>query len=212
MTRTFIAVELDAAVRAALERVIARLRRAAPEVRWADPAGLHLTLAFLGEQDDERLTAAHEATAAAARLGHPFYIEVGQPGYFGPKWAPRVIWAGVGGETAKLTAVQETLARELERRGFAREDRPFAPHLTLARLKERVSPQTLGALLREVETPAWRTSGEGGMRVERLSVMKSELARPAAIYTCLAEYEMGKGAESGEHEGYGEEQRNTGKN
>lgn len=212
MTRTFIAVELDAVVRAALERVIARLRSAAPEMRWANPAGLHLTLAFLGELGDERLAAAHEAAATAAGLGHPFSIEVGQPGYFGPKWAPRVIWAGVGGETAKLTAVQETLARELERCGFAREDRPFAPHLTLARLKGRIAPQTLGALLREVEAPARRTAGEGRMRVERLSVMKSELARPAAIYTCLAEYTLGNGIGNGEHEGHEEERRDTEKN
>lgn len=191
MTRTFIAVELDGATRAALEQMIARLRRAAPGVRWSDPAGLHLTLAFLGELDDERLAAACEATETAARLGRPFHIAVGQPGYFGPVWAPRVIWAGVDGETAQLMAVQKTLASELERRGFPREERPFAAHLTLARLKERLASESLGALVRAMEVPARRRAGRDGMLVERLSVMKSELARPAAIYTRIEAYALG---------------------
>lgn len=192
MTRTFIAVELDATLRATLERLIARLRRAAPGVRWADPAGLHLTLAFLGELNDERLAAAHAATAAVAHAGRPFRIAVGLPGYFGPQWAPRVIWAGVEGETATLLAVQSALAEELARRGFAREERPFAPHLTLARLKERRAPETLGALLREMEVGGRGDArGRDSMLVERLSVMKSELARPAAIYTRLAAYALG---------------------
>ena len=206
MTRTFIAVELDAGMRAALERMIARLRRAAPGMRWSDPAGLHLTLAFLGELDDERLAAAREATEAAARFARTFRIEVGAPGYFGPQWAPRVIWAGVGGETARLLAVQKTLAHELEERGFAPEERPFAPHLTLARLKERLAPEALGALLQAVEAPSRQKgrAGGGGMVVERLSVMKSELARPAAIYTCLAEYALGtRPEERGTGEGTG---------
>lgn len=208
MTRTFVAVELDATVREALEREVARLRRAARGVRWADPAGLHLTLAFLGELDGERLAAAHAAAEAAARRGQPLHIAVGRLGYFGPQWAPRVVWAGVEGETAKLLALQKALAEELERRGFPREERPFAPHLTLARLKERLAPESLGALLREMEAPRRHREGGsgGGMRVERLSVMKSELARPAAIYTCLAEYALGTGntedtKKNGEHGG-----------
>jgi len=199
MTRTFIAVELDAAVRAELERLIGRLRRVAPGVRWSDPSGLHLTLAFLGELDDERLMAAREATATAARLGQPFHIAIGKLGYFGPAWAPRVVWAGLGGETAKLLAIQGALARELERHGFAREERPFAPHLTLARLKERLAPQMLETLMRAIAAPERETALGVGMRVERLSVMKSELARPAAIYTCLAEYALGKKTEESKH-------------
>lgn len=190
LTRTFVAVELDEAVRATLERRIARLRSVAPGIRWTDPANLHLTLAFLGELEGERLSAVMEATAAAARLAHPFRLVVGQSGYFGPRWSPRVIWAGVGGETAKLLAAQEALARELEQRGFSRDERPFAPHLTLARLKERLAPETLGALLREIEMPARHTSSRGKMRVERLSVMKSELRRPEARYTHLAEFAL----------------------
>ena len=192
MTRTFVAIELDAAMRALLERRIARLRQVAPGVRWTDPAKLHLTLAFLGELNDALLAAAMEATEVAAREARPFRVELGQSGFFGPKWAPRVIWVGVGGEMAELLAVHGALARELEVRGFAGEERPFSPHLTLARLKEQVAPETLGALLRAIETPI-RRSDSGRMWVERLSVMKSELAQPSARYTCLGTYPLGAG-------------------
>jgi len=69
LTRTFIAVELPDAARAALQAHIARLSRALPRVRFQPPDSLHLTLAFLGELDDERLDAATQAaidTSASA--------------------------------------------------------------------------------------------------------------------------------------------------
>lgn len=185
MTRTFIAVELPDDVRTYLAREITRLSRAVPGVRWVDPASLHLTLAFLGELDDEALAAAMTATEKAATASAPFTLRTGALGTFGPQRAPSVIWIGIEGETKRLLAVQDALAQYLEDTGFPREQRPFSPHLTLARLKISLQPEALTrlqTLLRE--PPSTHTS----WRVGAISVMKSELGRSGARYTRLQAY------------------------
>jgi 2'-5' RNA ligase len=187
MTRTFLAVELTDAVRTALEREIARLARAAPHARWVDPDGMHLTLAFLGELDDARLS---EATAAAKETAadcHPFTLRLARLGSFGPPHSPRVIWAGVGGDVPRLLALQERLAGALEGRGFPREPRPFAPHLTLARVKVPLPPAEVASLPRLLVAPVMPAVWP----VDAIAVMKSELQRPAARYTRLARVPLG---------------------
>lgn len=186
MTRTFLALELPEPVKVVLRRRIERLAHALPEVRFVDVAGLHLTLAFLGELDDERLAAATAAAEEAAKSHAPFTLRLASLGTFGSTHAPRVIWVGLAGEVGRLRALQATVADALEARGFAREARPFAPHLTLARVKRPLSAAALTALTRAQSESAadatWQTDG--------LSVMKSELARPAARYTALSRWPL----------------------
>jgi 2'-5' RNA ligase len=192
MTRTFIAVELDEGARAALRAEIARLSRALPGVRFADPAGLHLTLAFLGELDDERLAEATAATKEAVAEARPFTLRIAGLGTFGPAWAPRVVWAGVAGEVPALLAVQSRLAAALAARDFPAEERPFAAHLTLARLKERLDAEALARLVALVrEAGAAKRRRGTALPVEALAVMQSELLRSGARYTRLRECRFG---------------------
>jgi 2'-5' RNA ligase len=189
MTRTFLAVTLSDAAREALRREISSLEQALPSVRWVNMASLHLTLAFLGDLDDERLAAAHEATQTAAQQGAPFALTLDRLGSFGPPHAPRVIWAGISGEVAALRRVQTTLASELDQRGFPPQEHPdYSPHLTLARVKDRLPAPELTALQQRVNT---RLAHTATWTVTTLDVMKSELVRPAARYTTLATYLLG---------------------
>lgn len=188
MTRTFIAVRLPDAIRAQLALQIDNLKPRLPAaVRWVAPESLHLTLAFLSALDDARLASAEQATAVAAREGAPFALALTNLGTFGSARVPRVIWAGVSGDISALGNLQGRLASELEMRGFPREDRPFSPHLTLARIKEPLPPDValaLPDLLRSA--PATHSSWQ----VHELCVMKSELARSGARYTCLHAYPL----------------------
>lgn len=186
MTRTFLALELPDTVKAVLRRRIERLAHALPEVRFVDVAGLHLTLAFLGELDDERLAAATGAAEEAATSHAPFTLRLASLGTFGSARSPRVIWVGLAGEVARLRALQSTVADALEARGFAREERPFAPHLTLARIKQPLSDAALTALTRAQGEPA----PDATWRADAIAVMKSELARPAARYTALSRWPL----------------------
>jgi 2'-5' RNA ligase len=186
MTRTFLALELPETVKAVLRRRIERLAHALPEIRFVDVAGLHLTLAFLGELDEARLAAATEAAAEAAGAHAPFALRLASVGTFGSAHAPRVIWAGLAGEVARLRALQSTTADALAARGFAREARPYAPHLTLARIKKPLADAALTTLTRAQGEPLPDTAWQA----DAISVMKSELARPAARYTAISHWPL----------------------
>ena len=66
MTRVFMALEMPPPAQRVLNDIIERFAQALPALRWVDAAGIHLTLAFLGELDDDRLALAMEAAQAAA--------------------------------------------------------------------------------------------------------------------------------------------------
>jgi RNA 2',3'-cyclic 3'-phosphodiesterase len=188
LTRTFIAVELPNAARVALQAHITRLSRALPRVRFQSPESLHLTLAFLGELDDEQVDAATQAAIVAASTVSPFTLTVAGLGIFGPPSAPRVLWCGVGGDVPALLRLQAALADRLAAAGFPREERPFAPHLTLARFKQPLDPAALQRLSGILANPS---VAKTPFAVDSLSVMKSELLRPAARYTCLCACPLG---------------------
>lgn len=190
MTRTFIALDMHASVQQALGQTIERFAQALPDLRWVDAAGIHLTLAFLGELDDDRLALAMEATQAAARNFPAFDYRLTAPGTFGTPQQPRVIWMGIEDRRfaqlhgSPLQRLHSNLNRELERRGFETEKRPFSPHLTLARVKYPLTPieqQTLQRLLHSKQEQASSTF----YKASSLNVMKSELSRAGARYTVL---------------------------
>jgi 2'-5' RNA ligase len=184
MTRTFLALDLGQELRTFLAEAIQAGARLLPIARWVDPASLHLTLAFLGELDAQELHRACAAAAASASQVRPFSYHLTRPGIFGSPRAPRVIWMGVEESSGRLRDLQRSLLHELEYRGFPPEERPFSPHLTLARLKSPLRSEEQEALqrfLRQWAAPA-RLSGQ---RVDELYVMKSELTRSGPRYTPL---------------------------
>ena len=196
MIRTFIALELNDEARSYLRREIQRLAAALPHVRWTDPALLHLTLAFLGEIDEMQLEQATQATLAVAQAAKTFTLRIGAPGMFGPAHSPRVVWIGVAGDLPRLIDLQSRLSARLASIGLPPDERPYAPHLTLARIKDPLTNQELAALRRLI-TPARTIGGQHRqsvqsddqatptISVEHLSVMKSELTRSGSRYTCL---------------------------
>lgn len=181
-TRTFIAIELDQNVQVALANKQRELAAVLPAVRWVNPAGIHVTLAFLGNIDADQIDAAIDTTDEAARTVDPFDIVVGGIGFFGGTRAPRVIWGGVHGGTDILASLQGTLTALLQHEGFALDGRPFSPHLTLARLRDPLSPEERARLIEQSQA---NFEPVGTVHVEHLSVMKSELTREGPRYTPL---------------------------
>ena len=191
MTRTFIALELDESLQRFLGNVIHRLAQQLPSVRWVNPSGIHLTLAFLGELSDEQLSAAKQAADAAAQQITPFEFRLKELGMFGSQRQPRVIWMGIEESSGNLFRLHGVLNRELELRGFEVDTRPFSPHLTLARIKQPLNAdeqQTLQRLLASKES----APSSPRQYAHDLSVMKSELLRSGARYTCLAAYPLNR--------------------
>lgn len=182
MTRTFIALELDTEQQHFLGNVIRQGKHFLPDLRWVDPTGIHLTLAFLGELDNAQLERAVEAAEYAATLARPFTYRLSGLGTFGPPRQPRVLWMGISEPSGALRVLQQALVLALEQREFPTDSRPFSPHLTLARIKSPLSAEQLQLLQQllsryQFASPAYR--------VAHLYVMKSELQRSGAQYTCL---------------------------
>ena len=189
MTRTFIALELDSQQQHFLGNIIRQGKLLLPDLRWVDPTGIHLTLAFLGELSDSQLEKAMAAARYAASTSNPFAYRLSGLGTFGSARQPRVLWMGVSEPSGTLNLVQRALALALEQQGFPREQRPFSPHLTLARMKSPLTPEQLQLLQQLLSRYQFSTSA---YRVTHLSVMKSELARTGARYACLRECAFGE--------------------
>jgi 2'-5' RNA ligase len=111
---------------------------------------------------------------------HPFMITLSGVGIFPDESHPRVLWVGIQDETGHLVQLQRTLEASLSRCGFRPEDRPFTPHLTLARLK-RVARRAefLACVNRHRETTM------GALPVERLELVESQLHPSGARYLAV---------------------------
>jgi len=190
MTRTFIALELDEPLQRYLGRIIRRMAQELPSLSWVDLAGIHLTLAFLGELSDEQLSAAISAAELAASKVSSFDIRLSLPDIFGTQRQPRVIWMGVDEPSGKLLQLQQQLNLELAQRGFEVDKRPFTPHLTLSRIKAPLNAEEQQRLQR-ILTVKDRQPSSPIKHISQISVMKSELSRAGATYTCLRNVDLG---------------------
>src|SRR3990172_6754913 len=187
--RAFIAIELPDEIRQSLGQLETQLKAGGQrQVRWVNPESIHLTLKFLGNISSGRVDEITGAMEAAAREITPFTIDVQGTGVFPNIRRARVAWVGLGGDTDKLLQLQKNIETSLEPLGFAAEARDFTPHLTLARVNEQASPeerQQFGELVTG-------TKFEGSsIRVEAISLIRSQLNKGGAVYSRLAEVKLG---------------------
>jgi 2'-5' RNA ligase len=125
---------------------------------------IHLTLAFLGEVPAARLDAARAAAGHVRFEGFAFALD-----RVGSFRGARVAWAGSARVPAPLAALQSALAARLQSSGFALEERPFAPHATLARrTRKPVAPAAIRAIDWRVDAFTLVRSGSGDGRYEVL--------------------------------------------
>ncbi len=136
--RAFIAIKLPADVREYLGAVTADLAAHTQQgsVRWVTSDRLHLTLRFLGNTAVSQLPALSDALDEVASRQPVFTLQLLDLGAFPNQQRPRVIWVGLGGETAVLTRLKQQLDQALLPIGWPPEDRPFRPHLTVGRVKD----------------------------------------------------------------------------
>lgn len=149
--RLFVAVPLADDVCAAVLECIDRLRRdaarraPASRLSWNARERLHVTVRFIGAVDDD--TAARVAGVLRPPLDlPPFDAFVEGVGAFPPAGPPRVVWAGIGGGADRLGDVERVVGDRLAAAGIAREDRPYRPHVTLARVRDAAGLRRRGWL------------------------------------------------------------------
>lgn len=190
MTRTFIALELNSALQRHLAGVIRQMAQALPDIHWVDPAGIHLTLAFLAELTDEQLAAAQETTRDVAGQCGSFSYQLSRLGIFGSPRQPRVIWMGIAEPSGMLQRVHRVLNTELLKRDFEVETRPFSPHFTLARIKAPLSIEEQKHLRDLLAGNQRGIATSQVFSAEHLVVMKSTLLQTRARYSVLNSFRL----------------------
>ena len=189
--RSFIAIELPDELKQGLTQLEAQLKMGKqPWVKWVDPYSIHLTLKFLGSIAVDRISEITRAMEEAVQGISPFHLEVKDLGVFPNLRRVQVIWVGISGEVDKLSQLQQHLESNLARLGFAPESRPFTPHLTLARLRDRASldeRQRLGQLIASTRFEAAYT-----IKVDAINLMRSQLTREGAIYSRIGSVKLKK--------------------
>lgn len=184
--RIFCAIDLAASVRASLMRHINRLREAVPNAQasWSPEENIHLTLKFLGEIQTSRVSNLSNAAARAVVTIPSFQITLENTGVFPKHGAPHVLWIGVHDESGKLSELQTRLEEECARDGFAREERAFHPHLTIARLRKPQGARALAAAHEEMRfEPVDIAVGE-------LLVIRSEPSGAGSRYTVISRHPL----------------------
>ena len=184
--RVFCAIDLAASVRAKVIRQINRLRQAVPNAQasWSREENIHLTVKFLGEIQTSRLSDLSHAVARAVAHFSPFQITLEGSGVFPKHGTPRVLWIGVRDESGKFAEFHTRLEEACAREGFAREERPFHPHLSIARLRKPQGARALAAAHKEMLfEPA-------DVAVAELLVIRSELSNAGSRYTVISRHRL----------------------
>jgi 2'-5' RNA ligase len=182
--RAFIAIDLSPEVCRKIGEVSAALKRQLPGnvLRWTAVSNVHLTLKFLGDVSTSNLDVLKEVMLREAARRPAFNLSSGGVAAFPSTSRPRVIWVGVQAPP-ELFALQHGLEDELARLGYAREEREFSPHLTLARVGRNATPKDIQQI---GETLKHTGVGElGSTRVEEVHLFRSELRPEGSLYTCL---------------------------
>jgi 2'-5' RNA ligase len=186
-SRLFVAVPVADEIRVAIREIMEKVagasidERAYGQPRWVRVEGLHLTLRFLGATPDERQPALADALEAAASGVAPFRIVLSGGGAFPDPHRPRVLWIGISQGAPQLAELVSRMDTSLVPLGWPPENRPFAPHLTIARTDGVPGADERARCLAEVAegvSLAWQA--------DRIVLYKSLLGHGPARYEALS--------------------------
>lgn len=178
------ALEVPEPVRREVARRTAGLRERLPRARWVDPENIHLTLLFLGQTPDDHVPAL-SAKLREAFAGHaPMTVRLSGGGTFPPKRPARVAWIGMEAPEELMAVQAGAVAAAVDAVGFEPEQRPFRPHVTLARCENwqrDAVDKFIAAFPGEIGPP---------FTVDRGVLMESRLSPRGARYSVVEELPM----------------------
>lgn len=177
MPRLFIAASLPEKTRLQIEAAVAPLRSLLPAASWTRAESFHLTLAFLGDQEErvvQPLSAELDKRISEERT---FELIASGCGFFPNERRPRVAWIGLE-PREPLERIAVLVRESVASQGVSFDQKPFSPHLTLARIRARWSS-------RDVEQFSRRLSGlrSEPATLEGVTVFESQLSSKGAIHT-----------------------------
>lgn len=182
LARAFVAVVPPGAALDALDARIAKLQPQHAPLRWLPRAQWHITLAFLGRVDDADVL--RDVLTTTARGTAPFALQLAGGGAFPIPRRATVLWVGVASEPPELVGLAEAVRTIGAPFGDHAEDRPYHPHLTVARApRPRPLTDLVDHLGDEPIGPPWT--------VTRLAVIESDTRPTGAVHTVRDQLALG---------------------
>ncbi|WP_040950309.1 RNA 2',3'-cyclic phosphodiesterase [Gorillibacterium massiliense] len=132
-SRLFIALPLPSDLQEELAVRCKRLSRSISFKKWVHKEDLHITLQFLGAVPINRIAHIEQSMRELSLASASFDLSIQGLGSFGLAASPRILWAGLSGDIAALKQLQQSVVRAMTPHGFPGEDRPYRPHITLAK-------------------------------------------------------------------------------
>jgi 2'-5' RNA ligase len=184
--RIFCAIELPDPARNLVLQHIAQVQAAVPDGRasWSRAANLHLTIKFLGEMPQRSVADLSSAAARAVGGLAPFSLCLERTGAFPVRGRPRILWLGISDNSGQLNSLHARLEHEAALAGFARDERPFQPHLTIARLRQPQHALSLAAAHRQLKF------GPAEIAVSELLVIRSEFGSSGSKYSVVTRHPL----------------------
>ena len=180
MIRAFIAITPPPTLQQTMAEVRQAFQHLSLPWRWVTPDHIHLTLRFLGNVPEESVPSLHQAMAQAAQGQTAFPLRATALGCFPHPARPRVLWVGLDDPSQTLGRLNVRLMAALTPLGFPPEDRPFQPHLTLARAQKTVPSRQLFPMLQ-----TYQNQDFGEFLVTQLHLVQSQLRRGGSLHTFL---------------------------
>lgn len=199
--RTFIAIDLPPATRRQVQERQRSLRHAldgaglASLFRWTHADNLHLTLRFLGDTSAAQQAQIEKSLAGLAAdpaLGRPLALAEHMLGAFPSLRKPNIVWLDFDGDLQRLLPLQARIEAAAQAAGFAAEDRPYAPHMTIARAQKNAAPALLaraGEVLRAATLAP--LAPPVPFLVEHIHLIRSDLRPSGPVYRPLASFGLG---------------------
>ena len=187
--RAFLALRMPPEVQEHLSHLQQKLRPLLPPMSWVRPENIHVTLKFFGNILPAMVDALHEALRGIGPQTRPFSLKVQGMGVFPHLRAPRVFWIGLmAGAEGRLIELHDQMQILLEPLGFPIEEKPFHPHVTLARIKS--DWDKVGTALKESGCLDSREVVSEWL-VDRVVLYRSELSSSGSRYEPLWHVPLG---------------------
>lgn len=182
--RAFVGVGLGSKARQALAAQVGAERRELGRVRWIPEANWHVTLLFLGEIDEGQRARIGETLRKTCRAAPPFTLELGGGGAFPVRGKARVLWVGFADPTPMI-GLQRRVAEACRSRGQLFDEKPYHPHVTVARCRSGLPRASAAGWASDVP----RRIGSA-FPVDRVHLFRSLLGTEGARYCVLDSFEL----------------------
>ncbi len=181
--RTFVALEIKEELKKSLAAVQQKIGAAAGGIKWVKPDNMHLTLKFLGQTREDKISDISDVLESIAGGLNSFAVAVSGFGAFPNINNPKVIWAGLKADET-LFELQKEIETALESLGFIREKRPFSPHLTIGRVRDSSAKKKLKNVFEDIKADI------DSFEVKNITFYKSDLMPDGPVYTVLKSIQL----------------------